>query len=269
MQISILGPLQVRTQDGPVAVSGARLRTLLTLLALHANQVVTNRRLIDGIWGGDPPSGALHALRALVSRLRRVLPEPVIVSRTTGYELSLPPEAVDIRRFERLAALGRGQLASDPGAAARTLREALDLWRGNPLSEIEDTELAHGARTALTDLRTGAVEDRVEAELRLGAGPRLTAELAGLVELHPMRERLRGQLMQALYSAGRQAEALEVFEEARRMLGSGLGVDPSPLLKATHMAILQGRPVADVTGEYGEGAPPPLPAPRTEASPST
>ncbi|MFY9932887.1 MAG: helix-turn-helix domain-containing protein, partial [Streptosporangiaceae bacterium] len=142
MQVAMLGPLEVRTDDDPgetLEVAGSRLRALLTLLALRPGQLVPASQLIDGLWGGDAPAGAANALQALVSRLRRALPGAVIESRPAGYQLKLDPGATDIVRFEELAAAGQAQLDQDPAAAAATLRQALALWRGPALVEVAET----------------------------------------------------------------------------------------------------------------------------------
>ncbi|GAB3967093.1 BTAD domain-containing putative transcriptional regulator [Actinoallomurus acanthiterrae] len=239
MRISLLGPLEVTDGAGrPVEVGGARLRTLLILLALDAPRVVTTDRLVAGVWGGDPPAGAPNALQSLISRLRRALPDAVIESHPSGYRLVIDDEAVDLRRFDRLVAHGRRLLADDPVRAADALAEALGLWRGTALADVADADFAQGQVSRLTEQRLGAIEDHAEALLLLGRAD--TAELEALVAAHPLRERLRGQYMRALSAAGRQADALATFEDARRTLAEELGVDPSPELRAVHLAVLRG-----------------------------
>ncbi|MEV6727572.1 BTAD domain-containing putative transcriptional regulator [Streptomyces sp. NPDC051364] len=265
MRIAILGPLEVRTGDGNrgghrdgsgdesrdgsgsgsgsgdvVGVGGARLRTLLVLLALEPGRVVSSELLIDGIWDRDPPMGAPNALQALVSRLRRALPGVKIGSHPAGYRLLVEPEAVDAVRFERLAAAGRAALAREPATAARTLREALELWRGPALLDVAGSDFFRAPVTRLTELRAAVLEDRIEADLRLGLGRELTGELASLVAEHPLRERLVGALMRALVAAGRPAEALAAYVRAREALAEELGADPSPELAALHTAVLRG-----------------------------
>ncbi|MEV5748719.1 BTAD domain-containing putative transcriptional regulator [Actinoallomurus sp. NPDC052308] len=239
MRISLLGPLEV-TDDGgrPVEVGGVRLRTLLILLALEAPRVLTADRLVAGVWDGDPPAGAPNALQSLISRLRRTLPPGAIDSRPAGYRLVVEEDVVDLRRFDRLIAHGRRLLQDDPARAADALAEALSLWRGTPLADVTDTGFARGHVARLTEQRLAAIEDHAEALLLLGrADP---AELEALVAAHPLRERLRGQYMRALCAAGRQADALASFEDARRTLAEELGVDPSPELRAVHLAVLRG-----------------------------
>jgi DNA-binding SARP family transcriptional activator len=198
----MLGPVQVEADDGrPVEVTGARVRTLLILLALDAGRVVPTTRLIDGVWGADPPAEATNALQALVSRLRRALPEPGIESVSpggaAGYRLPVPPDAVDLHRFERLAAQGRAQLRGDPASAARTLREALALWRGPALADAADAPFAQATLARLQELRLAALGDRIEADLTRERGD-LIAELEELVAEHPRHERFAGLLMRAL-----------------------------------------------------------------------
>jgi DNA-binding SARP family transcriptional activator len=251
VRIGLLGPLEVADGAGrPVEVGGARLRTLLILLTLEAGRVVSVERLVDGVWGDDPPSGAPNALQSLISRLRRTVPGLAIGSHPAGYRLVLssgdtggpddPCDTVDIVEFDRLAARGQALLADDPAGAADTLAAALDLWRGHPLADVTEADFARGHISRLTERHLGVVEDHVEARLTLGrADP---AELEALVTAHPLRERLRGQYMRALYAAGRQAEALATYEDARRTLAEELGVDPSSELRAAHLAVLRGAP---------------------------
>jgi predicted ATPase/DNA-binding SARP family transcriptional activator len=227
----ILGPVEVRAADGtPMAVGGPRPRALLALLLLETGHVVGTGRLIDGLYGEAPPRDAANALQAQISRLRRVLGDGVIESHPAGYRLAVDPEQVDAHRFTRLAAEGRQELAAGRAEPAATLlAEALTLWRGP----------AEVPAARLDELRLSAVEDRVEAELaRGGDAAALVAELREFVEANPLRERFRGLLMRALQASGRQAEALTVFEDARRTLAGELGADPSAELAGTHLAIL-------------------------------
>lgn len=237
MQFGILGPLEVRTATGEtVAVRGPRPRALLVMLLLSAGRVVGLEQLIAGQYGDDPPGGAVHAVQAHVSRLRRSLSVDLIEFHGSGYRLMADREDVDAHRFERLSREGRRLLAAGQHAGAvALLREALELWRGPAL-----VDLPHGRAQAdrLEELRLAVTEDLVESELGLPEGSSI-AELRALVSVHPMRERLRGQLMRALHAAGRQADALAEFERARRLLAEELGADPSPELAATHLAILR------------------------------
>jgi len=240
----MLGSLEVRAASGEaLEIGGARLRALLMMLALRPGQLVPASQLIDGLWADQTPAGAANALQALVSRLRRALPEAVIESRPAGYQLTLDPGATDIVRFEELAAAGRAQLRTDPATAAATLRRALGLWRGPALAEVAETEFGRAVITRLDELRLLATEQRIEADLRTGVTEPLVAELEGLVIVHPMRESLAALLMRALCAAGRRGDALEVYEQTRERLADQLGVDPSAELAALHLEILRDEPV--------------------------
>jgi predicted ATPase/DNA-binding SARP family transcriptional activator len=239
VQIAMLGPLEVRADSGqPVEIGGVRLRTLLILLALEPGRVLTIRRIVEALWEDDPPGHAANAVQALVSRLRRAVPDIVIESTSVGYRLNVSPDAVDVPRFERLVATGRAELAGDPAKAATTLRGALALWRGPALADAADAAFAQAPMARLTEQRLAAIEDRIEADLRTDVRPP-AEELEELVTQHPVRERLAGQLMRALVAAGRPADALTVYERVRRALADQLGVDPSPELAALHLEILR------------------------------
>ncbi|WP_104632568.1 ATP-binding protein, partial [Streptomyces sp. MH60] len=240
MRFGILGPLDIRTDDGtPVDPGGPRPRALLTLLLLDAGRTVPAARLIDGLYGPEPPAGAANALQSQISRLRgRLAPHTSIEGGGAGYRIVTPPASVDSHVFERLCKAGRAALAAgDHARAAAGLREALALWRGPALPDLPEAP-AEAAR--LTELRLTAVQDRVEADLALGGGAELVPELRGLLSGHPLSERLYGQLMRALHAGGRSAEALTVYEEARRTLAEQLGTDPSPELAALHGELLRG-----------------------------
>ncbi|MEU1545191.1 BTAD domain-containing putative transcriptional regulator [Nocardia sp. NPDC005745] len=240
MRIGMLGPLEIRLDDGgSIEVPGARLRGLLIALALEPGRVVAKTTLVDWIWGAQPPSDAANALQALASRLRRVLPDGLLDGQAGGYRLTVEPGAVDAVRFEQLLDQARG------GADARQaglLREAIDLWRGAPIQDIgiQDSEAFDAVVTRLEGLRLAAMEDLYEAEIRLGRGQELVAELTELVARHSVRERLVAALMRALGAAGRGNEALVVYQQAREALADELGVDPSPELSALHVALLRG-----------------------------
>ncbi|CAG6393542.1 winged helix-turn-helix domain-containing protein [Streptomyces cocklensis] len=257
MKFGILGATQALGADGAeVALGGPRRRALLALLLLDAGRPVSGERLVDGLYGEDPPAGVGNAVQSQVSRLRQVLPVP-IEGLPAGYRLAVDPDQVDAHRFQRLGAQGREALAGgEPALAARLLREALALWRGPALADVGDAPFAAAQVVRLEELRTGAVEDRIEADLALGQHRSLVAELGELVAAHPLRERLRGQLMRALYDSGRQSEALAAYEDARRELADSLGADPGPELAAVHLAVLRGEPTAappDVSRETGRG----------------
>ncbi|MDL4774554.1 BTAD domain-containing putative transcriptional regulator [Actinomadura xylanilytica] len=277
MQFGILGPVEARGDDGTsIAVGGPRVRALLALLLLDAGRTVTAERLIDGLYGDDPPSGAANALQSQVSRLRRGLgPAGLVEGRPAGYRLNVDPGDVDVHRFERLARAGRRALtgadtaANGPGGAvagvrdaaraADLLREALGLWRGPALADLADVPFAGAQAARLEELRVAAAEDRAEAGLALGEHGPLVPGLRDLVAAHPLRERARALLMRALYGDGRQAEALSVYEDARRTLADELGADPSSELAGVHLAVLRGAPSAPEagTGARAAGSPPP------------
>ncbi|WP_277350216.1 AfsR/SARP family transcriptional regulator [Nonomuraea composti] len=241
MRFQILGPTNVLDEDGEqVPVGGPRVRALLTLLALHAGRIVGAEQLVEGMYGPRPPEGVANALQSQVSRLRRALGRDLVEFHPAGYRLVADPHDVDARRFELLTAEGRQALAGgDPERAAMLLREALELWRGAPLA---DAPHAGAAAAALEELRLAATEDRVRAELDLGRHRELVAELSQLAAAHPLRERLRAQLMRALYGSGRQAEALTVYEETRKLLDEELGIEPGADLAAAHLAVLRADP---------------------------
>ncbi|HEY3479247.1 MAG TPA: BTAD domain-containing putative transcriptional regulator, partial [Streptomyces sp.] len=239
----ILGATRVLAADGgEVALGGPRRRALLALLLLDAGRVVTPERLIDGLDGEEAPAGVGNAVQSQISRLRQVLPVP-IEGHPAGYRLAVDPDQVDAHRFQRLASEGRAALAGgDLEKAAELLRDALALWRGPALADVGGAPFAAAQIVRLEELRVGAAEDHVEAELALGHHRTLVAELGELVSAHPLRERLRGQFMRALYGSGRQSEALEAYEDARRELADSLGADPGPELAAVHLAVLRGDP---------------------------
>lgn len=242
MRIGILGPLEVRDAAGDlVPLGGARLRALLVRLALDAGRVVPAERLVTDLWPEDGPAAAANALQALVSRLRQAAGRDLIVSRPGGYLLAVGPSEVDASMFEHRVAAGRAALAGgEPARAMALLAEALRLWRGPALADVADAPFAAGPVARLEELRLAAAEDRLEAGLALGQGGQVVPDAEELARAHPLRERLRGQLMRALYAAGRQADALAEYEQARRLLAGQLGVDPSPALSAVHLAILRG-----------------------------
>jgi predicted ATPase/DNA-binding SARP family transcriptional activator len=236
----MLGPFEVHTDDGVLTdVPGARLRALLIALALEPGRVVQKATLVDWIWGENPPADAANALQRLASRLRRVLPDGVLDGQVGGYRLAVEPGSVDAVRFESLAGQARG--GEDP-QRVRLLREALGLWRGAAMQDVglQDSEAFDAAVVRLEGLRLAALEDRFEAEIRLGNGAGLVTELTDLVGAHPVRERLVAALMRALGAAGRSSEALVVYQRAREALADALGADPSPELSELHVALLRG-----------------------------
>jgi WD40 repeat protein/DNA-binding SARP family transcriptional activator len=251
----VLGPLEVEADDGPVVLGGPKERLLLALLLTRPNQVVSVEALIAGLWGERPPPTAAKTLQSHVKRLRRAL-EParargaagqVLVTREPGYLLRAGPGALDATRFEDLTAQARRALADGSAQAAGSLlREALGLWRGQAFEEFLDTDVAVAEADRLAELRLVAVEDRVEADLRLGRHRELVAELEGLVRDQPLRERLWAQLLLALYRSGRQADALLAYQRARSVLVEELGIDPGTELRLLHAAILAQDPGLDL-----------------------
>ena len=239
MEFRILGPLEVRFGERVLPLCGARQRTVLALLLLRAGEVVSSDRLIDELWGERPPLSGIDALQMCVSRLRKMLPEGTVVTEGRGYRLAVAGEQIDAGRFERLAGEGRAALAEgDPEPAGRLLREALGLWSGPALADFAYAPFAQGEIARLEELRMLAVEDCLEADLACGRSAELVGELEALVGAHPLRERLRDQLMRALYQSGRQAEALAAYQDARRALADELGIEPSPALRDLERAIL-------------------------------
>jgi predicted ATPase/DNA-binding SARP family transcriptional activator len=234
MEYRLLGPLEVRGNDErPLPLTRPMARALLAILLLSANRVVSRERLIDGLWGDEPPETAMKMVQLNVSRLRKLLPGGALQTRPPGYVLEVEPEQLDLLRFERLLADAR---RAEPERAARVLQEALMLWRGPALAEF-DEPFARVERERLDDLRLTALEDRVDADLALGRQAELVGELRVLVSTQRLRERLYGQLMLALYGSGRQVEALEVYREAREALDE-LGLRPGEQLRSLERAIL-------------------------------
>jgi WD40 repeat protein/DNA-binding SARP family transcriptional activator len=239
-EIRILGPVELWRDGEPVHVGGPRQRALLLVLVLRANETVSSGRLLEELFGADAPATSANAVQAAVSRLRRLLEPGALETRGAGYVLHVDPERLDSVRFERLLAEGRAQLAGgDAASAAATLRDALSLWRGSPLGDLAALEFAQADARRLDELRMVGVMDRIEAELGLGAAHELVPELESLVAENPLRERLRGQLMLALYRCGRQADALAVYRETRRLLREELGLEPGRALQELERAILR------------------------------
>jgi len=239
----LLGPLEVLLHGNPAKLGGQKQRGLLALLLLNAGEVVPTARLIDELWGERPPPSAANSVHVYVSQLRKALGDGRLATRHPGYLLDVGPDELDARRFERLLGEGRALRAGgDATAARRLLGEALALWRGPPLADLRHEEFAQGEIARLEELRLAAVEERVEADLELGLGRDLVPELDELVRANPLRERLRAQLMLALYRSGRQAEALEAYRRGRRILHEELGLEPGPALRELEQAILRQDP---------------------------
>ncbi|MFF5209274.1 BTAD domain-containing putative transcriptional regulator [Streptosporangium sp. NPDC000396] len=243
MRIILLGPVEAFADDAtPMEISGVRLRMLLARLALEAGRPVSADSLIDDLWGEEAPSGATSALQGLVSRLRKALAGAATLDLVAGgYRLSVRAEDVDVHRFEELAGQGRRELAAGrPKEAAAMLGAALGLWRGAALADVLEAPFARPTATKLDNVRAAAAEDRFEAELRLGRHAEVLADLSTAGAAHPLSERLAELRMRALAAAGRQSDALAVYEEIRGRLGEELGVDPSAELQQVHLALLRG-----------------------------
>ena len=244
MLVRILGPFQLEEGGQRITIGGIRQRAVLASLLLHANEVVPSEQLLVDLWGEDSPASAANALQAAISRLRRVLPPGRLITADPGYALRIFPEELDVRQFEQLLSEGRDALAARAAAqAARTLRQALSLWQGPALADFRYEPFAQAEIARLEELRLSCLEERIEADLALGSAGALIAQLRRLVSDHPVRERLRGQLMLALYRSGRQTEALEVYREFRSVLQEELGLETSPLLRDLEAAILRHDPV--------------------------
>jgi DNA-binding SARP family transcriptional activator/ABC-type transport system substrate-binding protein/outer membrane protein assembly factor BamB len=246
VEFRLLGPLEVWDDGRALELGGQKRRALLALLLLHANEVVSSDRLIEELWGEEPPQAAATALHGHVSRLRKLLgcadgsAEQLLVTRPPGYVLQVEPDQLDLHRFECLreearAARSKGDLAD----ASAKLRDALTLWRGPPLADLAYERFAQVECGRLEQLRLATIEERIEADLALGRHGDVCSELERLVAEHPLREGFRAQLMLALYRSGRQAEALQVYRQGRRMLVEELGIDPSQRLRDLEQAILR------------------------------
>jgi DNA-binding SARP family transcriptional activator len=240
MEFRILGSLEVRDGDRAIPVGGGRQRALLALLILNANETVSIDRIVDELWGERAPPSAPKVIQNHVSRLRRALSDGLLVTRSAGYALELAPGQLDLDHFEELFEQGRHALASgDARRAAELLKSALDLWRGQPLAEFVFAPFAQTEIARLDERRLVALEQLIQAELELGRHADLVGELASLVAAHPLRERLRAQLMLALYRSRRQAEALAAYQDARRALVDELGIEPGQELQQLERSILQ------------------------------
>jgi DNA-binding SARP family transcriptional activator len=235
MDFKILGPLEVARDGRAIPIARIKERALLAVLLLSANEVVSTDRLVDRLWGSDPPPTAGKALQVCVSRLRKALGQEAIVTRAPGYFVRVERGELDLHRFEQLLADAQG---ADAQRAAALLGDALSLWRGAPLADVAYAAFAQVEIARLDELRFAALEKRIDVELALGRDQQLVGELEGLVGEYPLRERLRGQLMLALYRSGRQAEALAAYENGRRLLDDELGLEPSESLKRLQRAIL-------------------------------
>jgi DNA-binding SARP family transcriptional activator len=274
MEFRILGSLEVLDEGRAITLGGSKQRALLALLLLHPNETLSTDRLIDELWGERPPANAAKTVQMQISRLRKVLAGEagngsagMVVTRERGYELRLDPERLDSHRFERLVAEGRRELeARRPERAVSTLEGALSLWRGAPLAELAYEPFAQGEIGRLEGLRIAAVEELIEAKLALGRHADVVERLEALIGEHPYRERLRAQLMLALYRSDRQADALQAYQNARRTLVEELGIEPGERLRELERAILAQDPaLASPSVEAVEPAPAPEAGPLDSA----
>jgi DNA-binding SARP family transcriptional activator len=239
-EFRLLGPLEALIDGNSVNLAAAKPRALLALLLLNRNRVVPTETLIDELWGDEPPARATKTLQVYVSQLRKELGPERLVTRAPGYELRVGEDELDVDRFEKLAAEARERLASgDAAGAVEGMRRALDQWRGPALLEFRAEPFAMRAAARLEDLRLAAVEDLLSAALEAGEAAGIVPELEELVASHPLRERPRELLMLALYRAGRQADALELFRRTRELFVSELGIEPSASLRELEQAMLR------------------------------
>src|SRR2546426_11373420 len=247
MEFRILGPIEVWSERRQIALGGIKQRALLAVLLLHRNEVVSIDRLIDELWNGHPPATSVKVVQVYVSQLRKALggrrarsdEEGLLVTRAPGYLLRVEPDELDAERFERLVEEGRRALgAGSPRLATRTLLEALALWRGPALADFALDSFAQTEIARLEEVRVSALDNRIDADLALGRHEELVGELEALVAENPLRERLRGQLMLALYRAGRQADALEVYRQTRELQHGEPGLEPNRPLQSLEYSIL-------------------------------
>src|SRR5262245_4594685 len=271
MEFRILGPLEVVDRDRQIPLGGRKPRALLAMLILRRRQIVAVDELVEALWGDQPPKTADHSVQVYVSDLRKALggspdDRSAIIRRDPGYTLDVSDAAIDVHRFSELRSRGRAALEDqDPERASRLLAEALAVWRGAALADFTYDDFARGEIERLEEVRLATIEDRLDADLSLGRHGDLIAELRALVDEHPARERLRADLMLALYRSGRQAEAVEVFHAGRALLGEEYGLDPSARLVELASAILASDPSLDLaTALEARPEPPRETAPRGE-----
>ena len=274
MDFRILGSLEVLDEGREVALGGAKQRALLAVLLLHANETLSTDRLIEELWGARPPATAAKTVQVHVSRLRKALDSAgdLIETRERGYRLALDPERLDSQRFERLVGEARNELAERrPEQAAAALEAALSLWRGEPLADLAYEPFAQPEIVRLEDLRVAALELLIEAKLELGGHAEVVPQLEVLIGEYPFRERLRAQLMLALYRSDRQADALQAYQDARRKLVEELGIEPGERLRDLERGILAqdpalALPVLAVVEQPAEQPPAPAPAAQVDTT---
>ena len=236
VEFRILGPVEVIDRDKTLTLGGQKQRAVLAALLIDAGRVVSTDYLVDALWGEHPPKTAATSLQNFVSQLRKALGPETLVTKAPGYQLRLEPGQLDLDRFTQLVEEARGAGAEERSA---TLRKALALWRGAPFADFTFESFAQPEIARLGELRLSVLEERIDADLEAGRHAELVGELEPLVAEYPLRERLRAQLMLALYRAGRQAEALQAYQDARSALVDELGIEPSPALSQLHGSILR------------------------------
>ena len=246
LEFRVLGPLQVERDGRLLPLGGFKQRGVLALLLLDRNRVVSRDQMVDVLWGERPPASAANSIQIYVSKLRRLLGDgdaadgTAIVTEPPGYRLRVPPGELDADRFERLITAGSEALgAGKADRAEKTFAHALTLWHGPPFADFTGEPFAQAEIARLEQLRLRALEEQVEAQTSLGRHAAVLAQLPTLVDQHPLEERLRAQLMVALYRSGRQADALAVYQDFRRLLADELGLDPSPKLREIERQILR------------------------------
>jgi DNA-binding SARP family transcriptional activator len=254
VEFRVLGPVEAVVDGRSVPLPAAKPRALLAVLLLSRNRVVPVAKLVQDLWSDEPPETATKALQVYVSHLRKAIGANRVRTKAPGYSLLVEEGELDLDVFEALVRDGRERLASgDPEAATELLGRALELWRGPAFAEFRAEPFARDAGARLEEAQVAALEDRIDADLALGRHDRLIPELEELVRRHPFRERLRGQLMLALYRAGRQADALDLYRRTRAALVDELGIEPSPALQELERAILR----QDRALQVGRRGPPP------------
>src|SRR5262245_31585942 len=248
----LLGPLEAFEDGRPLPLGSRQQRAVLAILLLHANEPVATDRLIDGVWGDRPPPTAATTVQVYVSRLRKILGRELLVTRPPGYMLRVASDQLDLGRAERLIAAAQG--TTELTRRAALFRDALALWRGPALAEFAYDELARAEIERLEELRLTTLESAVEAELELGRHTEVAGELETALDQHPLRERMRAQLMLALYRSGRQADALAVYRDGRRRLVDDLGLEPGPELRQLEQQILAQDAALDAARHDGDDA---------------
>ncbi|TMR08082.1 AfsR/SARP family transcriptional regulator, partial [Nonomuraea zeae] len=244
MEFKIFGSLGIARDGSEIQVPTGKPRLLLAMLLCHPNEAVPRERLIDVLWGDSPPKSAVDNLRVYVSQLRKALGDSArIVREPRGYALTVKPGELDADHFEELLAAARA--CDDPARAGTALRQALALAQGTPFADVEHIGPIAMTALRLEEQRAAAAEAAVETDLALGRNAEAIAALYGLIGTYPLRERLRRNLMIALYRSGRQAEALATYQEARRVLVEELGIEPGPALRDLELRILNADPALD------------------------